>query len=115
MFRIDDNELIKVVDKFNKTVINSSKSNKSWNFIYISNIRATQKPIFLTSNVKKVFNNLKQVFIKASILQYFNWKSYIKIDTNVSSYAIDRVLNQLKLDSNISLNDLNLNKYDFGQ
>ena len=60
LFRPDDN---KVFDngsyKTNETVMNSSKKNKSRNFIYISNIKATRKPIFLTSNTKKTFNYLK--------------------------------------------------------
>ena len=52
----------KVVDndnsKTNKTVINLFKNNKFRNFIYISNIRVTRKPTFLTFNTKKVFNYL---------------------------------------------------------
>ena len=36
-----------------------------------------RKPIFLTSNAKKAFNYLKQIFIKAPILQHFDLKNYI--------------------------------------
>ena len=76
-------------------------------------IRAIRKPIFLISNAKKAFNYLKQAFIKASILEHFDLKSYIWIKINISGYIIGGVLNQLNLDSNALLNDSNLNKFDF--
>ena len=56
------------------------------------NIEAIKKPIFLISGTKKAFNNLEQRFTKALILQHFDLKSYIKIQTNLSGYAIDRIL-----------------------
>ena len=48
-------------------IINLSKNNKSINLIYMPNVRAMQKPIFPTSNIKKAFNYLKQTFIKVPI------------------------------------------------
>ena len=36
--------------------------------MHMPNIGAIEKPIFLTPNAKKVFNYLKQAFIKAPIL-----------------------------------------------
>ena len=54
----------KVVDsdsnyEANKTVVNLFKNNKSRNLIYIPNIKAKEKPIFITPNTKKIFNYLK--------------------------------------------------------
>ena len=82
-FRVNDNRIVKGSNKANKTIINLSKNNKPKNLIYIPNIRAMKKPIFLICNTKKTFNYLKQIFIKAPIFQHFNLKSHIQneIDT----------------------------------
>ena len=53
--------------------------------MHILTIRAIKKPILLTSNIKKVFNHLKQVFIKALIFQHFDLENHIRIKTNASS------------------------------
>ena len=76
------------------------------------NIGAIRKPNFLASNAKKIFNHLLLAFIKALIFQYFDLKSPIQIETNVSGYAIGRVLSQLNLDFDTLSNDLN--ESDFG-
>ena len=61
-FRADDNKIIGDSDnRANKTVVNLSKNNKSKNLMYILNIRAINKSTFLTSNIKKIFNYLKQI------------------------------------------------------
>ena len=83
--------------------------------MHIPNIRAIEKPNFLTLNAKKVFNHLQLAFVKAPILQNFDLKSHIQIKTDASGYTIDKVLSQLKLNSDTSLNDLNSNKSDFDQ
>ena len=57
------------------------------------NIKAIRKFIFLTSNTKKTFNYLRQIFIKALIILYFNLKSHIQIKKSILNYIIDRVLN----------------------
>ena len=57
------------------------------------NIRATRESIFLIPNAKKVFNHLKQAFIKALILQDFDLKSHIRIEIDISGYIIGRMLN----------------------
>ena len=41
------------------------------------------------------FNRLWLVFTKISHLRYFDSEYYIWIETDASSYAIDRILNQL--------------------
>ena len=92
-FRVDDNKVVEIDGKANKTIINLFKNNKFKNLTYVPNIRAIEKSIFLTLNAKKVFNHLWLAFIKVPIFQYFDLKNYIFIKTDVSSYAIDKVLN----------------------
>ena len=79
--------------------------------------------MFPTPDIKKTFNYLRQAFIKALILQYFDLESHIQIETNVSNYVIDRILSQLSSDwvapdePNLSeFKNLvkNLTKSDFG-
>ena len=79
------------------------------------NIRAIVESIFLTPNVKKIFNHLRQMFIKVQIVQNFDSKSYIKIEINASSYVIGRAISELNPKSNAQLNNSNLNKPNFGQ
>ena len=43
---------------------------------------------FLTPKARLVFTQLRQVFIKASILHYFNTKYYIRIEIKAFRYAI---------------------------
>ena len=92
-FKANDNEIISDGgNKANEIIVNLSKNNKSKKLRYVLNIRATRKFIFLTPNTKKIFNYLRQAFIKALILQYFNLKNHIWIKPNISSYAIVKVL-----------------------
>ena len=60
-----------------------------------THIGATRKPIFLTSGARGVFNQLRQAFTKPQILQHFNPKCHIWIETNALGYVIGGVLNQL--------------------
>ena len=53
---------------------------------------------FLTPGAKLAFSELRQGFFKASILHHFDPKRHIRIETDASGYAIDRVLSQLTLD-----------------
>ena len=53
---------------------------------------------FLTSGAKLAFSKLKQVFVKAPILHHFDSKRHIRVETDVSSYAISGVFSQLTLD-----------------
>lgn len=57
------------------------------------------KKTFLTFRAKKVFTQLCQAFAKASILQYFDFKCYIRIKTDTSDYTISSALSQLILDN----------------
>ena len=99
---IDDNEAVKVGGRADKTVRNLSKSKRLKNTkskipTHI-NIGAMGESTFLTPSAKKGFNCLKQMFIKALILRYFDLENYIWIQIDVLSYAIGRVLSQLSTD-----------------
>lgn len=74
-FKADKDKFVEAA-KVNKTVIDLSelKQLKKTKFKNQMHIKDIKKPAFLTSNIKKTFNQLKQVFIKAPILQYFNQK-----------------------------------------
>ena len=69
------------VDKVGKKVQNLSKSKKT--------VRSLD---FLTPKAKLAFAKLRQVFLKAPILQHFDLKRHIRIETDVSGYAIGGVL-----------------------
>ena len=69
---------------------------------------------YLTSKAREVFTQLRQPFIKAPILRYFDLKYYIRIETNTSGFAIGRIFSQLNFDW-ISLDSLKLDKSNFGQ
>ena len=60
-----------------------------------THIRATGKPIFLTPGARETFNQLKQAFTKAPILQHFDPEYHIRIETNASDYIIDGKLSYL--------------------
>lgn len=59
--------------------------------------RKELKTEFLTLGTKLAFFELKQAFIKASILHHFNSEYHIWIETDISGYIIDEVLSQLTL------------------
>ena len=85
-FRVDNDKVIGGSGD-SKTVRNLSRK-----LTCIPNIGATEESNLLTSNAKKAFNHLKLAFIKAPILQYFDLESHIRIETDVSGYAIGGVL-----------------------
>ena len=53
---------------------------------------------FLTSGAKLMFIKLRQAFIKAPILHYFDLERHIRVETDESGYAIGGVLSQLTSD-----------------
>ena len=71
-FKVDNNKVVKIDGRVNKTVVNLFKNNKSRKLTYMSNIRVIKKPNFLIPNAKKTFNHLWLIFIKVLILPYFN-------------------------------------------
>ena len=70
---------------------NLSKKSKNVKFEIQTRIGAMEKPTFLILDAKKAFNQLRQVFTKAPILQHFNPKYYIRIKIDASGYAIEEV------------------------
>ena len=54
---------------------------------------------YLTPKARLAFTQLKKVFTKAAILQHFDPKSHILIETDTLSYGIDKVPSQLNLDN----------------
>ena len=54
---------------------------------------------YLIPIARLAFTQLKKVFTKAPILWYFDPEYYIRIETDVSGYAIGRVLSQLTLNN----------------
>ena len=71
-FKIGNNEVFESGScKANKMVVNLSnklQNDKSKNLTPVPNIKTTRKPTFQIFDIKKTFNCLKQVFIKAPIL-----------------------------------------------
>ena len=118
-FRANNNEVVgSGGGKADETVVNLLKNKKSRKSTHMPNIGAIKKPNFPTPDAKKAFNHLRLAFIKAPIFRYFDLENHIRIKTDISSYAIDKMLSQLNVDFNKPPNDLkdfNLNKSDFGQ
>ncbi len=57
-----------------------------------------QSGLFLNADARKAFTKLKQAFLEAPILNHFDPERHIRIETDVSGYAIGGVLSQLTLD-----------------
>ena len=66
-------------------------------------------PYFLTPGTREAFNRLRLAFTEALILQHFDPKCHIQIETDVSGYAISDVLSQLA--SRTSLDGVVTNTY----
>ena len=117
-FMADDDKVTRVGGRADETFKNSSKfkkakNDKSESLTHSSDIGATGEPIFLTPGAKETFNHLKQAFIEAPILRHFDPECHIRIEIDVSGYAIGRVLSQLSsdwVDSDGSISS----KCDFG-
>ena len=77
--------------------LSKSKNNKSENPT-CTNIGVTREPTFLNPGARKAFNQLKQAFTKALILEHFDWECHIRIETDASGYAIGGVLSHLTPD-----------------
>ena len=96
-FKIGNNEVVRGVNsRIYKTVVdlsNKSKNYKLKNLTYVPNIKDFKKLIFPISNIKKVFNYLKQVLIKILIFCYFDLKYYIPIKINISNYTLIKIFN----------------------
>ena len=79
------------VDEVGKKARKMSKSKN------LSKFQKTVGSDFLIPGVKLAFIELRQAFLKAPILHHFDSERHIWIKTDVSGYAIDKVLSQLTL------------------
>ena len=78
---------------------------KSKNWIHANKIKAFraknlslgQLSIFFTTDARRVFTKLRQVFMEALILNYFDLKRHIQIEMDFLGYAISEIFNQLIL------------------
>ena len=68
----DNNETVKILPPYTKSIIGAI--------------------VYLASNVKMPFTQLKKAFTKALIFCYFNSECLIRIEIDTSSYAIGSVL-----------------------
>ena len=90
---VEDEEIGEKVQKS----FQSKNSSKSKNLFKSKNLSKSTLD-FLTLRAKLAFTKLRQTFFKAPILHHFNPEHHIRIKTDVSGYAIGRVLSQLTSD-----------------
>ena len=64
-------------------------------FDYVSHAVSKNVSNYLTPDTKKTLDQLRQAFNKAPILKHFDPEQYIRVETEVSGYAIGGVLSQL--------------------
>ena len=86
--RDNDDEVIKGGGDRNLSMFKMPKNAKSGIQMHYG---ATEGPIFFTLDTRKAFNQLRQVFTKAPILQHFDPECHIRIEINMSSYAIGKL------------------------
>ena len=55
--------------------------------------------MFLTTDARRAFIKLRQVFAKALILNHFDREHHIRIETDTLGYAIGEIFSQLTLDN----------------
>ena len=91
-FKADDNEVVGVGGRANRTVVNLFKNEKSRKSTRVPSIGARRELNFLNPEAKKAFNHLQLAFIKAPILRHFDLESHIQIETDASGYFLGRVL-----------------------
>ena len=68
----------------------------------VQNLSKSKKMVqsdFFTPGAKLAFVKLRQAFVKALILHHFDLERHIRIEIDVSGYAIGRVLSQLTSDN----------------
>ena len=87
---VDNNEVVGTSGGNNKK---SAKSD------FTKLVCGAEKSSLLTPNAKQVFIQLRQVFTKVQILQHFDLKYHIQIETNISGYAIGSIPSQMTLET----------------
>ncbi len=58
----------------------------------------SQSEMFLIADARRAFTKLRQAFVEALILNYFDPERYIQIEIDILGYAISRILSQLTSD-----------------
>ena len=95
---IDDNEI-----EDNEVGKKDQKISKSKNLTKFKKSSKSKKMVrsldFLTPKARLVFTKLRQAFVKAPILYYFDLERHIQIETDASGYVIDEVFSQLTLNN----------------
>ena len=61
--------------------------------------KSVSKPLMLLIDTVNIFNELKQYFLKASLLQHFKLTKECTIETNISGFIISAILFQKQNDS----------------
>ncbi len=81
--------------------------------------KANSRTDFLTPGAKEAFIHLRKAFIEALILEHFDLKRHIRIETNTLGYIIGRVLSQMTSDQpfsgHVTHKDQNSSKSEIGQ
>ena len=67
------------------------KGQKTSKFKNSSKSKKTVKSDFFTPGTKLMFTKLRQAFLKALILHYFDPERHIRIEMDISGYAISRI------------------------
>lgn len=101
LFKTDGNKVVKTGNnKVDKTINNLFKFEKLKNEKLKNStcIGAIREYRVLNTDAKKVFNNLKQVFIEVLVFWHFNLESYIYIKIDGIDYIISKLLGQLSDD-----------------
>ena len=93
--RIDDGEVNGNEFEDNEIGKKVQKSSKSKN---LSKSKKIVRSDFFIPGAKLLFTKLRQAFVKAPILHYFDLERHIRIETDASGYAIDENVCQLTLD-----------------
>ena len=78
--------------------ISKSKKSKNAKSGIHTRVGAAGQPTFLTPGAREAFNQLRQAFTEAPILQHFDPEYHIRIKTDASGYTIRGVLSQLTSD-----------------
>ena len=84
---VDDDKV--EVDEVEKKARKISKSKNS------SKSKKTVRSDFFTSGAKLVFTKLRQAFFMAPIFYHFDPERYIRIEMDISGFAIGEILSQL--------------------
>ena len=102
--RVDNDEVVGDGGAIGRSDVSkkSAKSKSRTKSRYLGNSNNSEESKFLTYDTKKAFNHLRQAFTKAPILQHFDPECHIRIEIDVSGYAIGGVPSQLTSNQKIS-------------